>query len=118
MPTITELMTANLSRVFANANRYERHLAVVELYTPDIRFTDPEGEVHGQAAVEARVEELFSQTPAGFGVLSSGPAYVRGDTGALPWSLGPVGGAPAVRGLDIVTVQGGKIATIETLISQ
>jgi len=116
MTTTAQLIEDNLVRIFANPNRYERHMAVVEIYARDVRFSDAEGTISGMEAVEARAGELFAQAPEGFRLLSHGPVYLLGERAALPWALGPEGGSSVVSGLDIVTVRDGKITEIETLI--
>ena len=117
MPTTTELLLANLHRVFGATTAAERHLAAVEIYAPDVVFDDPEGTVIGIELVEAKAAELAESTPAGFRFVEDGPVYAGKDSGALAWALGPEGSAPAVRGIDVVTVFEGKITSLTTLIA-
>jgi hypothetical protein len=44
-----------------------------------------------------------------------GLAYVSTDTAVQPWRFGPPG-SPVVRGIDILTVRGGSVSVVHTLI--
>jgi ketosteroid isomerase-like protein len=115
MSSVSDLLAANLHDVFGNRDAAARRAAIERTYTEDVTFTDPEGSVTGQDAVEQKARELLDKTPATFVFAEDGRRYAGPDTGALGWSFGPEGGDPAARGIDIITVRDGRIATLVTV---
>ena len=116
MPTITELLSANLREVFGNRDAVSRRAAIERTYTADVVFADPEGEVTGWDALEAKAAALLEGSPASFAFADAGPVYLGRDTGALAWTFGPEG-APVARGVDVIEVRDGRIATLRTLLA-
>jgi hypothetical protein len=115
---ISTLMHANLLEVFGQRDAGLRREAMGRTYTENIAFTDPEGTVHGYEAVDEQVRKVLDNAPETFVFAPDGPVYARsGTAAALPWTFGPVGGPPAVRGIDIATIAGGRIASLQTLLS-
>ncbi|MFJ3670318.1 nuclear transport factor 2 family protein [Streptomyces sp. NPDC090106] len=114
MRSVTDLLAANLHEVFGNRDPASRRAAVDRIYTDDVVFTDPEGVSTGRDAVEDKAGALLAKVPADFEFTEDGQRYAGPDTGALAWAFGPPG-TPAVRGIDIITVRDGRIATIVTL---
>ena len=115
MHTVTDLLTANLHDVFGNRDATSRRASIEQIYTEDIVFTDPEGVSTGWDALEEKARELLAKVPPSFTFTEDGKRYIGPDNGALPWAFGPEDGEPAVRGIDIITVRDGRIATIVTL---
>lgn len=103
-------------KIFGERDPSIRLAAIRELYAEDVVFTDPEGSVVGHAAIDEKVAQLLQNSPAGFVFVEDGPLYLSGDGGALAWAFGPPG-APVVRGLDVMTVRDGRIASLVTLIA-
>jgi hypothetical protein len=113
MPTVPELLLANLHEVFGNRDDASRHEVVERVYTADVVFTDPEGEVVGREALEAKAAHLLANVPASFVFADDGSLYASEVRGALAWSFGPEG-SPVVRGIDVIAVRDGMIATVTT----
>ena len=117
MPTITELLTAQLHEVFDNRDAASRREAIERIYAEDVVFTDPEGEVRGWDGLEAKAASILDGTPGEFALAESGPVYLGPDTGAVAWTFGPAG-APVARGVDVVQVRDGRIASLTTLLAE
>ncbi|MGY5058533.1 nuclear transport factor 2 family protein [Streptomyces sp. 900105755] len=114
MNTVTELLAANLHEVFGNRDPDSRRAAIERIYTEDVVFTDPEGVSTGWDALEEKARALLDKVPPGFGFTEEGRRYAGPHDGALAWAFGPAG-EPAARGIDIITVRDGRIATLLTL---
>ena len=117
MPTITELLTAQLHDVFGNRDAASRREAIERTYAEDVVFTDPEEQVRGWDALEAKVAALVDGAPAEFAFADVGPVYLGETSGALAWTFGPAG-APVARGVDVVEVRDGRIVSLLTLLAQ
>lgn len=115
MPSVVELLTANLHQVFNNRDDDSRAAAIEKVYAEDVSFTDPEGTVVGRAELGSKAAALLDDAPADFVFTEDSIAYVGADTGALAWAFGPTG-SPVVRGIDIITVQDGVITALRTLV--
>jgi hypothetical protein len=114
MRTVTELLAANLHDVFGNRDAVARRALIDQVFTEDVVFTDPEGVVHGRDAVEQKAGALLEKAPPEFVFAEDGRRYAGPGTGAMGWSFGPEG-APVARGIDIITVRDGRIATLVTV---
>ncbi|MFF5497718.1 nuclear transport factor 2 family protein [Streptomyces aquilus] len=114
MRNVTDLLAANLHDVFGNRDAAARRAAIDRLYTEDVVFTDPEGTTTGRDAIADKADALLANAPADFAFTEDGRRYAGPDTGALAWAFGPAG-APAVRGIDVITVRDGRIAAIVTM---
>ena len=115
MASVTELLTANLHEVFDNRDSETRRATIDAIYTDDVVFTDPEGSSVGRAELERKAAALLDGAPADFVFAEDSIHYVGEDTGALGWAFGPAD-SPVVRGIDIITVRDGRIASIRTLV--
>lgn len=115
MASVHDLLTANLHDVFGNRDAASRHSAVDAIYTDDVVFVDPEGTNTGRDAVEQKAAALLDEAPLDFGFTEDSISYTGVDTGALAWAFGPAD-HPVVRGIDIITVRDGRIASIRTLV--
>ena len=114
MTVVSDLLAANLHEVFGNRDAATRRAAIERTYTEDVVFTDPEGVAHGRDALEEKARQLLENVPPTFAFTEEGRRYAGPDTGALAWSFGPPG-EPVARGIDIITVRDGKIATLVTI---
>jgi hypothetical protein len=117
MPTVSELLTANLHEVFGNHDVASRRAAIERTYASDVTFSDPEGTVVGWDALEQKAAGLLETVPAGFQFVEEGRRYVSGTHGVLAWGFGPVG-APAVRGVDVIEVRDGVVVTLTTVLAE
>lgn len=115
MPSIPDLLAANLTDVFGNRDRASRRTAIDALFTEDVVFVDPDETVTGRDALEQKAAGLIDDAPAEFVFADDGPVYVGTDTGALAWTFGPAG-APVARGIDIIVVRDGRISELRTLL--
>jgi len=113
MASVSDLLAANLHDVFGNRDAYTRHAAVERVYSEDVIFTDPDGTVHGRAAIEHKAAALLDGVPSDFVFSEDGERYVSTDVGALAWAFGPAD-APVARGIDVITVDGGTITSVRT----
>lgn len=114
MPSVADLLHANLHDVFGARDAAARHAAVERTYAADVTFTDPEGTVTGRDALEAKAAALLEAAPVDFVFADDGLRYVSHDTGALAWAFGPAG-VPVVRGIDVITVRDGVITSVVTV---
>lgn len=115
MTDVNQLLFDNLHAVFGNRDAGARRAAIDATYTDDVAFSDPEGTSNGREALERKAAALLDGAPADFVFVEDGIPFVGTDTGALPWSFGPAG-RPVVRGIDIITVRDGRIASLRTLV--
>jgi hypothetical protein len=115
MSTARELLEVNLHHVFGNRDAASRREAIDAFYTVDVAFADPDGTVVGRDALEAKAAALIDTAPANFVFASEGPDYFGADTAALAWSFGPAG-SPVARGIDVITVEEGRISFLRTLL--
>ncbi|WP_109211804.1 MULTISPECIES: nuclear transport factor 2 family protein [Microbacterium] len=113
MTSVSELLSANLHGVFGNRDADARRSTINVVYAEDVEFTDPEGTVHGRAAVEEKAATLLAGVPDSFVFAEDGERYVGSDIGALAWAFGPQG-APVARGIDVITVANGYITSVRT----
>jgi hypothetical protein len=60
--------------------------------------------------------KLLDQASAGDVFEEDGPTYVGADSAALAWRFGPPG-KPVARGVDFLTIQDGRVSTVQTLIA-
>ena len=114
MPDAAELLQMNRD-VFAERDPEKRRAAIDRTYAEDVRFIDPDGESVGREAINDRAQKILDDAPADFVVEEDGLAYVSPDTAVQPWRFGPPG-SPAVRGIDVLTVSGGSVSAVQTLI--
>jgi ketosteroid isomerase-like protein len=117
MPTVAELLAANLHDVFGNRDPGSRRAAIEALFAPEVLFVDPEETVTGWDALEAKAAGLIDGAPADFVFADDGLGYVSADTGVQAWTFGPAG-SPAARGVDIITVRDGRITELRTLLHE
>jgi hypothetical protein len=115
MSTARELLDANLHRVFGNRDAASRREAIDAIYTVDVAFSDPEGTTFGRDALEQKAASLIDTAPDDFVFAAEGPDYLGAGTAALAWSFGPAG-SPVARGIDVITVEDGRISSLSTLL--
>jgi hypothetical protein len=113
--TTEELMRANLLEVFNERDDERRAAAIARTYAPGVVFSDPDQTVTGHDELNAKARQILAAAP-GFVFSPAGPVQVNHDLGYLPWSLGPEGEPPVVRGVDIALVADGLIARVYTLL--
>lgn len=115
MATVPELMQATLMEVFNERDDAARRVAIARIYAPDVSFSDPDEVVTGHEALNSKAARLLQDAPV-FEFRQLGPVLTSHDLGYLPWGLGPAGGDPVVRGLDIALIEDGLIKSLHTLL--
>jgi hypothetical protein len=108
-------MTDLADRYLAVWNETEpaaRSAAMGELFTDDVRYTDPLVAAEGRAALDATIGAVQQQFP-GFFFRLSGPIDAHHDQVRFTWELGPDGQEAPVAGFDVVVLDGdGRIRTV------
>lgn len=115
MATADQLLERMHQEVFNEQDPQRRAAAIAEVFSEDVVFTDPERTVTGREDLTAAVTDLLAQAP-GFVFSPAGPFRGVGELGMRPWQLGPAGGRPVVRGLDVVLVAESRIARLYTVL--
>ena len=113
---ISNLMEANLLRVFNERDAQRRAVTIASTYAPDVRWTYDEGFSVGREALEAKAKALQSQMQ-GLVFAKASPVYQTHGFGYLAWKLGPDGGDPVASGFDVAIVRDGVISELYTVIT-
>ena len=114
--TVSNLMEANLLRVFNERDAQRRAVAIESTYAPDVRWTDDEGIIVGREALEAKATALQSQMQ-GLVFTKASPVYQTRGLGYLAWNLGPEDGDPVASGFDVAIVRNDIISELYTVIT-
>jgi len=85
-------------------------------YTDDVIWTDPDGTTQGHEAMNEQAQKLLQRMPD-FVFSAAGPVHVSRDLGLLAFNLGVPEQPPAVSGIDVALVRGGRIARLYTLLT-
>ena len=113
---IRELLLANLFAVFGERDRERRLQVIARNYTEDVIWTDPDGTTQGHEAMNEQAQKLLQRMPD-FVFSAAGPVHVSRDLGLLAFNLGVPEQPPAVSGIDVALVRGGRIARLYTLLT-
>lgn len=108
-PGLERLMSRSLLDVFDERDAERRRRAIAEVYDPDVAFFEHDAVVRGPEALSARVQELLDGVPPDWVFRPAADVSVNHDLGRLPWTLGPAGGPPVVRGTDVAIRGDGRI---------
>lgn len=109
------LMEANLREVFGERDRGARRAAIRRTYTEDVVFADPDAEVQGHDALDAKAQEILDGAGPDFVFVPDGPFYQVQDLGYLAWAFGPEG-APVLRGADMGILRDGLLSKVYTVL--
>ena len=112
---LEKLMHANLLEVFGERDPAKRLEAIRRTYTEDVIFADPDAQVQGHEALNAKAQEILDGGP-GFVFQTDGDFYQVQDLGYLAWAFGPAGEPPVVRGADMGIVRDGLLAKVYTVL--
>ena len=93
-----------------------RSKAIAANYTDDVIWTDPDGTTQGHEAMNEQAQKLLQRMPD-FVFSAAGPVHVSRDLGLLAFNLGVPEQPPAVSGIDVALVRGGRIARLYTLLT-
>jgi hypothetical protein len=110
-------MERNVLEVFGERDSQRRKGAISELYTEDCTFFEPEEQIVGRDALNAKVERMLQDAP-GFVFRLAGPPQVNHDHGRLRWHFGPNGAAPVVTGMDVAVFERGRIRALYTFLDK
>lgn len=113
--SINELLNRIID-VFNERDAAKRSAGIAELFTEDVIFADPEGEVRGRAALEAKVDALLENQPENFVFGEIHAPQTAGDLGIHHWNLGPAGGDPVASGVDIIMAEGNRVSRLWTVL--
>jgi hypothetical protein len=113
---IRELMLANLFAVFNERDPERRLETIARNYTEDVIWSDPDGTIQGQKALNEQAQKLLDRTP-GLAFSAAGPVHVSRDLGLLAFNHGAAEQPPAVSGIDVALVRDGRIAVLHTLLT-
>ena len=89
-----------------------RLAAVTEVFSADVRYTDPLVDVRGAEALAATIGAVQAQFP-GFVFRPAGPADAHHDQVRFTWELGPEGVEAPIVGFDVAVLDAdGRISTV------
>lgn len=89
-----------------------RRAAVAEVFSDDVRYTDPMAEVRGAESLAATIGAVQAQFP-GFVFRLAGPADAHHHQVRFTWELGPEGSEAPIVGSDVVVLDAdGRIGTV------
>jgi hypothetical protein len=89
-----------------------RRAAVDEVFSGDVRYTDPMADVRGAEALAATIGAVQARFP-GFVFRLLGPVDAHHDQLRFTWELGPDGQEAPIAGSDVAVVDGdGRIRTV------
>lgn len=107
--------TAHADRYLAAWNEPDpeaRRTAVAEVFSDDVRYTDPMVDVRGAEALAATIGAVQAQFP-GFVFRLAGPADAHHDQVRFTWELGPEGLEAPIVGSDVALLDGdGRISAV------
>ena len=110
--TTTPDLAARYLAAWNQTDPAARRAGVDELFTADVRYTDPLADVTGRAAVEATIAAVQGQFP-GFVFRLAGPVDAHHDQLRFTWILGPEGQEAPIVGFDVAVTDGdGRIRTV------
>jgi hypothetical protein len=113
---IRELLLANLFAVFSERDPKRRLKVIARNYTEDVIWSDPDGTTQGHEALNEQAQRLLDRMPD-FVFSAAGSVHVSRDLGLLSFNLGVPKQPPAVSGVDVALVRGGRIAALYTLLT-
>ena len=107
--------TAHADRYLAAWNETDpeaRRAAVADVFSDDVRYTDPLVDVRGAEALAATIGAVQAQFP-GFVFRLAGPADAHHDQVRFTWELGPEGAQAPIVGSDVALLDAdGRISAV------
>ena len=107
--------TAHADRYLAAWNETDpeaRRAAVAEVFSADVRYTDPMVDVRGAEALAATIGAVQAQFP-GFVFRLAAPADAHHDQVRFTWELGPEGTEAPIVGSDVALLDAdGRISAV------
>ena len=111
----SDLMVANLLRIFNERNRRRRAAAIRAIYTKDCFFADATESVWGWDGVHDKVDHLHAAHP-GFSFQPSGPAVAHHGLACQRWRFGPPDSCEDITGIDVAIFEKGFIKALYVFI--
>ncbi|MGE5134417.1 MAG: nuclear transport factor 2 family protein [Gemmatimonadota bacterium] len=91
---------------------HARRTLIDELWAEDASYTDPLGQAHGRAEIDALIAAAQAQFP-GLRFSLAGPVDAHHQQARFSWGLGQPGAEPMVVGFDVAVTDGqGRLATV------
>ncbi|MFW3171710.1 nuclear transport factor 2 family protein [Geodermatophilus sp. CPCC 206100] len=110
--TATPDLAARYLAAWNETDPAARRAAVDELFSADVRYTDPLADVTGRDALDATIAAVQGQFP-GFVFTLAGPVDAHHDQLRFPWILGPEGQEAPIAGVDVaLTDDAGRIRAV------
>jgi hypothetical protein len=111
MATVSEVLQANLDRVFNERDAARRRQAIDALYASDAILYEPEGKFAGTDAIAGAVAELVRALPPALRFVLQSVAENHG-LGKLVWKGQLPDGTTVVTGTDVAHVESGRIRAL------
>ncbi|OAP58105.1 hypothetical protein AYL99_07195 [Fonsecaea erecta] len=115
-----KLAYSNLLSVFSNRDAESRLAAILETYTADVTFYEPDAVATGHDGVNAKAEQLLAAR-AGWRFVPVGRVQRNHDMVYLAWGFGPQDEGSGevdvkVKGADVLIVDHDKVRTFWVII--
>ena len=110
--SISTLLTRNLHDVFGENDPARRRAAIDEIYTEDVVFYEPGGNVYRGRDEIDHVAGALRATHPDFRYQPIGEPEEAGDAGRIKWVSGRPGETPEYAGTDFIIARNGRIAAI------
>ncbi|MCQ6957046.1 nuclear transport factor 2 family protein [Mucilaginibacter aquariorum] len=110
LTSITNLVEKHL-QLWGETDGNKRIRLAKEIYHEDIQVTDPGEILNGYEEVSNFIGKLLSNSP-GFQFSIAKPIENHHNTAVLSWQFGPSDEPGKICGLDIFTIQKGKVSSL------
>jgi hypothetical protein len=108
MTLIASLAKQNLTSIFNQRDSKKRRAALKKFWAPHGVLRTADGTYIGQGAVDKAAASILRSYPEyGYSVLEA--IDETPDAARMQWSFGASGAPPAISGLDVLVVSGGRI---------
>jgi len=109
--SIETLLVRNPYEVFGERDYHLRRAVIGELFDPDCVFSDPNARYVGQAELNEAVEKVQAGLPD-HRFSQIGEVDLLKNGGRLAWGFGPPEDPHRITGLDVIVVNGDRIAAL------
>jgi hypothetical protein len=112
---VTELLVRNLLELFNQKDDAVRRSLLLQMWSEDAIFIDPEAAHVGHKEIDQAIRWLFQSFP-GWTFSVAGPVRAQHGVACLPWAYGTEAAPRQITGIDVGRVEGGKIRELYTFI--
>jgi len=116
--TQSNVLHANLERVFNERDAARRRQAIQELYAADAVLYEPEATYAGAAAIDGAVGHLLAALPPTLTFVMVAPVMVNHGMAKLQWRGQLPDGTVVVTGTDVAEIESGRIQTIHVFVDR